>query len=351
MGVHELPHTRTIHSPEARRITDVFARYAPAGQSEKMLQQAVNTIRAAQKLPGIDFSKAPGFHAGEVVQGATQIQHDYYEQRMVSVFPPPCEDIPKGTVLPKKAGIHGGLDINRSEGGFDYPILAKDAGVVIWCGPGGNAGNMVIVEHADMHRTFYFHMGHKGQPYTHMVKPGHIITKGQQIGTVGDTGNATGAHLHFMVVGYAPELVRDTCPDWEKTHDLKETPHAWGRTNPLDFYAKKPVAEHYLDGFFIGAYAQTALKIQRPDGSPLYRGQAMLALWQDYTAALPEGALKQQLVLALQEIGQQQQVQVLRSIPFEAPVLENLCGVQMQPIPANSAPSTPQLTKRAGRRH
>lgn len=52
-------------------------------------------------------------------------------------------------------------------------------------------GNVVNIDVGNGMRTQYAHLN------TINVRPGQIVTKGQIIGTVGATGGANGAHLHF----------------------------------------------------------------------------------------------------------------------------------------------------------
>ena len=50
------------------------------------------------------------------------------------------------------------------------------------------------VLHADGDETLYAHMQYL------FVKAGECVTAGQILGTVGETGNATGPHLHFEIL-------------------------------------------------------------------------------------------------------------------------------------------------------
>ena len=52
-------------------------------------------------------------------------------------------------------------------------------------------GNFVKVKHKNGYYTLYAHM------HSRIVSEGQTVQKGQQIGTMGHTGFATGTHLHF----------------------------------------------------------------------------------------------------------------------------------------------------------
>ena len=85
---------------------------------------------------------------------------------------------------------HTGIDIRAPKG---TPIKVADDGVVIFAGYGGSYGKLIKVSHGKGVVTWYGHCN------TMNVKVGEKVNKGQVIGTVGITGDATGYHLHFEV--------------------------------------------------------------------------------------------------------------------------------------------------------
>ncbi|RFP16157.1 MULTISPECIES: M23/M56 family metallopeptidase [unclassified Duganella] len=88
---------------------------------------------------------------------------------------------------------HKGIDIAAPAG---TPVHAVAGGVVVSAGVltenGGRYGKTVILQHGAQ-RTLYAHLTSMN------VKAGATVEAGQQIGTVGETGFATGPHLHFEV--------------------------------------------------------------------------------------------------------------------------------------------------------
>lgn len=86
---------------------------------------------------------------------------------------------------------HKGIDMGT--GGHNLPTYAAEAGVVIYAGYSGSAGNLITIDHGSGLVTKYMH---HDRIY---VKRGDRVEKGQQIGLSGSTGNATGNHLHFQV--------------------------------------------------------------------------------------------------------------------------------------------------------
>lgn len=94
-------------------------------------------------------------------------------------------------------GIHGhnGVDLASS---LNTPILAAADGTVIISKSGawdGGYGNYVVIKHSNGTQTLYAHMNQN------MVQAGDRVSKGQQIGKMGSTGDSTGVHLHFEVRG------------------------------------------------------------------------------------------------------------------------------------------------------
>jgi hypothetical protein len=99
-----------------------------------------------------------------------------------------------------KAGIHRGVDLVKYKSQLDT-IIAHSAGKVIACQTGqknnklatgaASWGNYVKIDHGDGYCTLYAHLA------TVKVKKGDNVKKGQDIGTMGNTGRSFGAHLHF----------------------------------------------------------------------------------------------------------------------------------------------------------
>jgi len=86
---------------------------------------------------------------------------------------------------------HQGIDISASS---DTPIKAAGSGVVIYSGNTIRGyGNLIILRHSEEYVTVYAHN------QVNLVEEGARIEKGQVIGRVGQTGRATGPHLHFEI--------------------------------------------------------------------------------------------------------------------------------------------------------
>jgi len=86
---------------------------------------------------------------------------------------------------------HLGIDIAAGEGA---PIYAADSGVVVFSGwATGGYGYMVMIDHGNGYQTLYGHMS------SISAGCGRSLGQGSIIGYAGNTGNSTGAHLHFEV--------------------------------------------------------------------------------------------------------------------------------------------------------
>jgi murein DD-endopeptidase MepM/ murein hydrolase activator NlpD len=91
---------------------------------------------------------------------------------------------------------HNGLDIGANWG---TPVVAAAAGTVIYAGwrkagtDGAGGGIVVWISHAGQLYTTYNHLSGV------TVRAGQKVKAGDQIGRVGETGAADGAHLHFEV--------------------------------------------------------------------------------------------------------------------------------------------------------
>lgn len=89
---------------------------------------------------------------------------------------------------------HWGIDI-AAPGIQGAPVYAVMDGVVEFASERNSFGNLVVLSHhSGKIKTYYAHMD-----TIEDIIPGDQVKKGQQIGTVGNTGRSTGAHLHFEV--------------------------------------------------------------------------------------------------------------------------------------------------------
>jgi murein DD-endopeptidase MepM/ murein hydrolase activator NlpD len=86
---------------------------------------------------------------------------------------------------------HAGLDVAVKSG---TPVKASAAGAVLAIGDYFFNGKTVFVDHGNGLITMYCHLDRFD------VQTGQAVSKGQQLGLSGQTGRATGPHLHWSVV-------------------------------------------------------------------------------------------------------------------------------------------------------
>jgi murein DD-endopeptidase MepM/ murein hydrolase activator NlpD len=105
-----------------------------------------------------------------------------------------------GSRTPPCAGcssFHRGTDFNP---GLGTPIGAIADGIVTEVGnPSGELGVYAIIQHTIDGVIVSSVYGHMQIGSMHM-SVGQTVTRGQLVGLVGDTGESTGAHLHFGIL-------------------------------------------------------------------------------------------------------------------------------------------------------
>lgn len=94
--------------------------------------------------------------------------------------------------------FHAGIDIAAPAG---TPIYAAASGVVTFSGyNSGGYGNLIIIDHGNGQETYYAHNS------SNYVRVGQQVSKGENIGSVGSTGNSTGNHVHFEIRNYGSPI-------------------------------------------------------------------------------------------------------------------------------------------------
>ena len=90
--------------------------------------------------------------------------------------------------ISKKYKRHTGIDYGAAHG---TPIHATAGGIVEFAGWHSGYGKLVIVRHPNGYKTYYGHCSRL------LVKKGTQVKQGQIIAKVGQTGRATGPHVHY----------------------------------------------------------------------------------------------------------------------------------------------------------
>lgn len=132
-----------------------------------------------------------------VVPGGTK---PFVQQAIVTSYSGPVDQLGSGefswpTVGEVSQGYWGGHPAIDVASWIGAPVRAADSGVVVEAGGGwsNGYGNHVIIDHGNGFATLYAHLT------SIYVKSGESVARGANIGTVGNTGNSTGPHLHFEI--------------------------------------------------------------------------------------------------------------------------------------------------------
>lgn len=88
--------------------------------------------------------------------------------------------------------FHSGVDLAIAQG---TPIVAAGDGTITQLGRKGAYGKYIRIKHSNGYQTAYGHMN----GYKTGLKVGSTVKRGDVIGYIGQTGRATGPHLHFEV--------------------------------------------------------------------------------------------------------------------------------------------------------
>ena len=126
------------------------------------------------------------------VENASEVQNSHYQEFVdeAAKFAWPVTDgkITQGFNIVARRP-HLGIDISAKRG---TTIRAAHDGIVIYAGAGFRGyGKMIIIEYGDKWASLYSHLSKI------RVREKQKIKRGQALGAMGRTGNATGVHLHF----------------------------------------------------------------------------------------------------------------------------------------------------------
>lgn len=166
------------------------ARFFGASGSSSILQQNIQSLSNSFRIA------AP---AVEQIREVLEAQHELL-RKIPSYWPAVgsrmgiiMEYGPRIHPFTRAWYIHKGSDIVGPPG---TPIVAAADGRVVrseFDTTGSGYGNIIVLEHAYGYSTVYAHMVER------RVSVGQQVRQGQQIGSMGMTGLATGVHLHYEI--------------------------------------------------------------------------------------------------------------------------------------------------------
>jgi len=105
---------------------------------------------------------------------------------------------------------HLGIDLASNK---QSPVEASNAGRVVFVGPNGIYGNMIVLDHGLGLMTLYAHLSEAS------VKVGQTVQRGEALGRSGETGLAGGDHLHFAMLIHG---VYTSPIEWWDDHWLRD---------------------------------------------------------------------------------------------------------------------------------
>jgi murein DD-endopeptidase MepM/ murein hydrolase activator NlpD len=143
------------------------------------LQAAVEAQAEERNAALAQLAASAEKYAGEIAANAWHLPVSGY--RLTATF---------GQSSSLWANTHTGLDFAAPTG---TPAVSVANGTIRSTEYSGAYGNRAIVVLEDGTEIWYCHLN------SFTVSPGETVTGGQQIGTVGSTGNSTGPHLHLEV--------------------------------------------------------------------------------------------------------------------------------------------------------
>jgi peptidoglycan hydrolase CwlO-like protein len=163
---------------EQKRQAELAAARAKAAEEARQ--------RAAQQAKAKKNSSGGGSSAPAVEQSAPPVSS--------GAFMWPANGRLTSGIGQRWGDFHAGIDIANKASGV--PIVSTADGVVIRSYYSSSYGNAVFIAHSvngQVYTSVYAHMSSRA------VSSGQVVSKGQQIGIMGNTGQSFGQHLHFEV--------------------------------------------------------------------------------------------------------------------------------------------------------
>jgi murein DD-endopeptidase MepM/ murein hydrolase activator NlpD len=185
MGLLDIPGWQQLDPGSAAQAVEVSA-YPDRYQNYQPVAEA---ILAALTRPAT--SGGGGGDSTPVVPETTRLVFPLPEGSWVRTSPFGWRIDP----ITGERAFHAGSDFAAADG---TPIYAIADGAVVFAGPSGGYGNLIIIEHTVAGQrvaSYYGHMWDSGI----YVSAGETVNAGQHIGDVGSDGHSTGPHLHLEI--------------------------------------------------------------------------------------------------------------------------------------------------------
>jgi murein DD-endopeptidase MepM/ murein hydrolase activator NlpD len=179
-----------LASAESARAADVAEYHAAQAASDALAERlrelarqraaALAAARARARAAHVAVPHAPQVSSGRFRWPAPGGLTSSFGYRMHPIF--------------HYVRFHAGIDIG---GGYGAPVWAAEEGTVISAGYASGYGTLVVIDHGERDgRDIATAYGHMSAVF---VSAGEHVSRGQNIGQIGNEGNSTGPHLHFEV--------------------------------------------------------------------------------------------------------------------------------------------------------
>lgn len=168
----------------------MYRRVIFLGLGQKLVCGVLILVLSAGEIPANHIEEQPIDEVIEEIEEVVEEQQVEEVEEEISFIKPVNGGSISSYYGMRYGKLHAGIDIALSSGSTIY---ASEKGKVIFSGWKGSYGYLVIVEHADGYETYYAHCSRL------FVSFGETVEKGQEIASVGMTGNATGPHVHFEI--------------------------------------------------------------------------------------------------------------------------------------------------------
>jgi murein DD-endopeptidase MepM/ murein hydrolase activator NlpD len=148
-------------------------------------------LQANGKLRQINAQKISSFakqSSPEILWGGT-VFHPFTNTAVEAAFADNRTYVYNGKEVDRQT--HLGFDLARV---VNSPVVAANAGKVLYAAPLGIYGNCVIIDHGMGVQSLYGHLS------SFTVQAGQTVQKEQELGKSGMTGMAGGDHLHFTML-------------------------------------------------------------------------------------------------------------------------------------------------------
>ncbi len=186
-----------------------FVKYGDVRKASLTIGQAISKKVLQQDFKTLAWSLQPEF--------LERFERPFYapvkSSRVSSLF-----QLNRRHPVTKRHQPHNGIDFVASSGTAVYPAMD---GEVVTMGRARSKGKFIVIKHDNGYQTTYDHL----RKFKKGLRVGMHVEMDDQIGEVGRTGYATGAHLHFGVIneeGFYVNpiyLVRSYCYDQKDRYE------------------------------------------------------------------------------------------------------------------------------------